>query len=207
MKTKLLILILFGQIFISAGQSIQINQIIPSAVSGGINVNLMVTTYNGAGYLSHSYTVMGNTINLSVCYWFNITLPVYQINNNFFISVPNDINYIINISIFNSSSQTTCNNYAMGPTASTNYLNIENFAEANNKYLIYPNPSAGIIEIKGDNFLAKQIDIYDNFARLVKQFKATSTKNIDLSDLNNGVYYMKIETENGNSTQKLILKK
>ena len=99
---KLLFLMFFCQVFTSNGQSIQIDQITPTAVNGGININLLVTTHNGAGYLSHSYTVIGNTINLTVCYWFNILQPVYQINNDFLISVPNDINYTINISIINS---------------------------------------------------------------------------------------------------------
>lgn len=197
----------FGQIFISNGQSIQINQITPTAVSDGINVNLLVTTYNGAGYLSHSYTVVENTINLSVCYWFNTTLPIYQINNDFLISVPNNINYIINVSIFNSFSQTVCDNFSTGPTASTNYLEIENFEEANNKYLIYPNPSKGTIELIGDESLIKHIKIYDNLGRLIKQLKERITKNIDLYELNDGIYIINIETESGNLNQRFIIKK
>lgn len=207
MKTKLLFLMFFGQIFISNGQSIQINQITPTAVSDGINVNLLVTTYNGAGYLSHSYTVVENTINLSVCYWFNTTLPMYQINNDFLISVPNNINYIINVSIFNSFSQTVCDNFSTGPTASTNYLEIENFEEANNKYLIYPNPSKGTIELIGDESLIKHIKIYDNLGRLIKQLKERITKNIDLYELNDGIYIINIETESGNLNQRFIIKK
>lgn len=207
MKTKLLFLMFFGQIFISNGQSIQINQITPTAVSDGINVNLLVTTYNGAGYLSHSYTVIENTINLSVCYWFNTTLPIYQINNDFLISVPNNINYIINVSIFNSFSQTVCDNFSTGPTASTNYLEIENFEEANNKYLIYPNPSKGTIELIGDESLIKHIKIYDNLGRLIKQLNERITKNIDLYELNDGIYIINIETESGNLNQRFIIKK
>lgn len=207
MKTKLLFLMFFGQIFISNGQSIQINQITPTAVSDGINVNLLVTTYNGAGYLSHSYTVVENTINLSVCYWFNTLLPIYQINNDFLISVPNNINYIINVSIFNSFSQTVCDNFSTGPTASTNYLEIENFEEANNKYLIYPNPSKGTIELIGDESLIKHIKIYDNLGRLIKQLKERITKNIDLYELNDGIYIINIETESGNLNQRFIIKK
>lgn len=39
MKTTILTILLFGQIFLSFGQSIQINQITPTYVTGGINVN------------------------------------------------------------------------------------------------------------------------------------------------------------------------
>jgi hypothetical protein len=207
MKTKLLFLLFFVQIFIVIGQSLQINQIIPTAVNGGINVNLKVTSFNGAGYVSHSYTVVGNTINLSVCYWFNFTLPVLQMNNNFLIAVPNNINYVINVSTVNSSSQTVCNNFSNGPTRSTNYLETENFELQNSKYSIYPNPSKGIIELKGDESLIKQIKIYDNLGRLIKFFNGSSTKNIDLFELNDGIYYVNVETESGNWKKKLIIKK
>ena len=207
MKTKLLFFLLFVQISMVNGQSIQINQILPTAVNGGINVNLLVTTYNGAGYLSHSYTVVGNTINLNVCYWFNILLPVYQISKDFLISVPNNINYVINVSIFNSSSQTVCDNFSVGPTGSTNYLETENFVSHKSKYSIYPNPSKGIIELKGDESLVTQIKIYDNIGRLIKFLNGNSTKNIDLFELNDGIYYVNVETETGNWKKKLIIKK
>ena len=207
MKTKLLFLLFFAQISMVNGQSIQINQIMPTAVNGGINVNLLVTTYNGAGYLSHSYTVVGNTINLNVCYWFNITLPVFQISKDFLLTVPNNINYVINASTFNSSSQTVCDNFSAGPTASTNYLETENFESQNSKYSIYPNPSKGIIELKGDESLVRQIKIYDNLGRLIKLLIGSSTKNIDLFELNDGIYYVNLETETGNWKKKLIIKK
>lgn len=207
MKTKLLFLLFFVQLSIVNGQSIQINQIMTTPVNGGINVNLLVTTYNGAGYLSHSYTVVGNTINLDVCYWFNSLQPIYQISKDFLITVPNDINYVINISIFNSSSQTVCNNFSAGPTASTNYLETENFELQNSKYAIYPNPSKGIIELKGVDSLVKQIKIYDNLGRLIKLLNGGSISNIDLFELKDGIYYVYVETETGNWKKKLILKR
>jgi len=206
MKTKLLFLLIFVQIATSQGQSIQINQITSTAVTTGINVNLLVTTFNGAGYLSHSYTVTGNTIDLTVCYWFNLTLPVYQINNDFLIDVSNTESYVINVHIFNSSSQTVCDNYSTGPTATTNYLENENFKESITNYSIFPNPSNGTFELRGDESLVKQVKIYDELGRLIKQLDDRK-KNIDLSELQEGIYIVKIETDNGNLNQKLIIKK
>ena len=92
MKIRLFFLLLVLNFSSSYSQSIQINQITPSNVSGGINLNLLVTTYNGAGYLSNTYTINGNSINLSVCYWFNVLQPVYQMSNDFFIPITNVIN-------------------------------------------------------------------------------------------------------------------
>jgi hypothetical protein len=76
MRTKLLLLLLLGQLTITNAQNIAIDQITPSVVDGGINVNLLVTTFNGAGYLSNSYEITGNTINITVCSWFSAILPV-----------------------------------------------------------------------------------------------------------------------------------
>lgn len=127
----LLIVFNFSSIY---SQSIQINQITPSSVSGGINVNLLVTTFNGAGYLSNAYTVNGNTINLSVCYWFNVLQPVYQMSNDFFIPISNSSSYTINISIFHSLSTTVCDYFSAGPTATTNFLDVNNFEKAKENY-------------------------------------------------------------------------
>ena len=207
MKTKLLFLLFFVQLSIVNGQSIQINQIMTTPVNDGINVNLLVTTSSGAGYLNHSYTVVGNTINLDVCYWFNSLSVISQISNDFLITVPNDINYVINISTFNSSSSTVCNYFSVGPTASINYLETENYELQNSKYSIYPNPSKGIIELKGVDSLVKQIKIYDNLGRLIKLLNGDGISNIDLFELNDGIYYVYVETETGNWKKKLIIKK
>lgn len=207
MKTKLLFLLFFVQLSIVNGQSIQINQIMTTPVNDGINVNLLVTTSSGAGYLNHSYTVVGNTINLDVCYWFNSLSVISQISKDFLITVPNDINYVINISTFNSSSSTVCDYFSVGPTASINYLETENYELQNSKYSIYPNPSKGIIELKGVDSLVKQIKIYDNLGRLIKLFNGDGISNIDLFELNDGIYYVYVETETGNWKKKLIIKK
>lgn len=207
MKTKLFFLLLLGQLYSSYGQSIQINQITPTAVSGGVNVNLIVTTFNGAGYLSHTYTVNGNTINLSVCYWFNFTLPVFQINNDFVIPVQNNTNYTINVSTFNSSSATVCDFYSAGPTGTVNYLEIDGFEKIKEEYTLFPNPTQGKVAFNGDEILINKITIYDNFGRLIKQLKDTTDTYLDLKELNDGMYFVKIETENGSLNQKIILKK
>jgi hypothetical protein len=207
MKTKTLSLLFFFQLVFSFGQSMQINQITPTAVNGGINVNLLVTTFNGAGYLSHSYSIVNNTIDLSVCYWFDLTLAVYQINNDFFIEVPNNTNYVINVGVVNSSSQSVCNNFSTGPTATTNYLEKNVFETLKENYTIYPNPANGIIEFKGLDEPVKLIQIFDNLGRTIKEFKDFRFKAINLNDLNDGSYIIKIQTENGSLNQKLILKK
>ncbi len=188
-------------------QSIQINQITPSSVSGGINVNLLVTTFNGAGYLSNSYTVNGNTINLSVCYWFNVLQPVYQMSNDFFIPISNSSNYTINISIFHSLSSTVCDYFSAGPTATTNFLDVNNFEKVKENYALFPNPTSGKIEFIGDQSMINKISIFDNIGRIIKSEDNIINNSLELNEFNDGIYFIKLETKSGNFTQKIILKK
>ena len=70
---------------------------------------------------------------------------------------------------------------------------------------IYPNPSNGKITIlKPNSITLKTIAVYNIIGKLVKSIKATNT--IDLSELNKGVYVLKLIAENGqNKTLKLVL--
>ena len=204
MRTKLLFLLLFGPLFFSFGQAIQIDKITPTAVSGGVNVHLVVTTFNGAGYLSNSYTVAGNTIELSVCYWFSPLLPVFQMANDFFIPVTSSGNYTINVSIFHSASTTVCDFFAPGPTGSTTILATPDFDSQKRDLTLFPNPTSGKVEYLGNNTDVKNIQVFDHLGRLVKQIKNTA---IDLTDLSEGMYLIKMETENASFTQKVVVKK
>lgn len=205
MKARLLFLLLLGQMFFSYGQ-IQINQITPTAVSNGLNVNLLVTAYSGAGYLSHNYTTTGNTINLSVCYWINATAPVFQISNDFIIPVPNNTNYTINVSVVYSTSQINCNNFSIGPTATAYYLDVDDFEKIKEDYALFPNPTDGKVDFRGNAASINEISLFDNLGRLVKQTKNSIGNSLDLKNLNDGVYLVKIETEFGVINQKIILK-
>jgi hypothetical protein len=207
MKMRLFFLLLVLNYSSIYSQSIQINQITPSSVSGGINVNLLVTTFNGAGYLSNSYTVNGNTINLSVCYWFNVLQPVYQMSNDFFIPISNSSNYTINISIFHSLSSTVCDYFSAGPTATTNFLDVNNFEKVKENYALFPNPTSGKIEFIGDQSMINKISIFDNIGRIIKSEDNIINNSLELNEFNDGIYFIKLETKSGNFTQKIILKK
>ncbi len=71
---------------------------------------------------------------------------------------------------------------------------------------IYPNPVNDILKIENNSlFEIKDIKVYSIFGRLVlsPQFQKESNQ-IDLSSLNNGAFFIKIETEIGYLTKKTI---
>lgn len=203
MKTKLLLFLLLTSL-VSYGQSIQINQITPTAVSGGINVNLLVTTFNGAGYLSNTHTVSGNTITLNVCYWFNLTLPVYQMSNDFFIPLSTAGNYTINVNIFHSASATQCDFFANGPSGTTNFLSNSAFEINTTHWQLYPNPTSGSVSFEGNSLDLKHVTVYDATGRLVHTFV---DREIDFSAFNDGIYLVKIATTDQIVMQKVVVKR
>ena len=70
--------------------------------------------------------------------------------------------------------------------------------------IIYPNPTAGLVKINSQNEIRK-IEIYNNIGQLlVSNF---GQKEIDISTLNRGIYFVKILSENGQTEIKKVIKK
>lgn len=84
--------------------------------------------------------------------------------------------------------------YIEGPLLETENLN-------NQKPIIYPNPSKGILNI-GNKDLNK-ILIYDFSGKKIEEL--TATPQIDLSDISKGIYLMKLISEEGILVAKIIL--
>ena len=209
MKKLLLILFIFGTILNTYCQNILITQLSATSVTGGVNVNVKTISGTGSGYLSNTYTVTGNVIDLSVCYWFDNTLPILQFDNDFLIPLTITDNYTVNVHIKLSTSQVTCDNFATtdNGTTSVSYLSTNSFEKIKDDYTLFPNPTNGKVEYKGNELPINQIDIFDNIGRLVKQINGISENSLDLNELKDGIYLVKIQTENGNLNQKIIIKK
>lgn len=189
---------------VSHSQYLQFNSMIASPIENGINVHVKVTTFNGAGYLNHSYTVVNSDIYLTVCYWFNITLPVYQIENDFPIIVPdNQQNYTIHLAIFNSSSQTDCDNYSAGPSAVTTYLDTKKFSSENFK--IAPNPFSSTFEINSNQPIA-WYKLYDVVGKEIISVNSKQVLDIKTEILKSGVYLLELTFDDKKSNIIKLIK-
>jgi hypothetical protein len=71
---------------------------------------------------------------------------------------------------------------------------------------IYPNPAKDILYVKSDleNFEYAIISILGNVVSKGKLFK--SETQIDVSNINSGVYFLVLKSENGKFIEKLIIK-
>lgn len=79
----------------------------------------------------------------------------------------------------------------------------------NNVFSIYPNPSKGQLHINWKNGVSgdAQVMISDISGRVIYN-QSTSTKSvieIDLTKLNQGVYFIKVNTSKGQHTERIVL--
>ncbi len=75
----------------------------------------------------------------------------------------------------------------------------------NIEFSIYPNPSTGEINIVSGNNTIDKIEVLDVTGKVIKESTSNShSTKLDLSDLSNGVYYIKASGVNQNQITKLI---
>ena len=65
---------------------------------------------------------------------------------------------------------------------------------------IFPNPTTGIVNIEAEGL--NKVVVYDVTGRIMKSVANEST--IDISNLEAGVYFFSVETENGSAMKKLV---
>ena len=77
----------------------------------------------------------------------------------------------------------------------------------NDAFKMFPNPTSGIVQIDA-KYVIKQILISDLNARIIKTIPINSKNGtIDVSNLENGVMLLSLETQQGVFTQKLLIQK
>jgi type 1 fimbria pilin len=81
--------------------------------------------------------------------------------------------------------------------------------DLNNYFSVIPNPSNGMIQISGNTIANSQVHVLDITGKLllIKDTHAANSMQLDLSDLPNGVYFIRVESASGSSVQKVILAK
>jgi hypothetical protein len=81
-----------------------------------------------------------------------------------------------------------------------------NFPETT-KYLVYPNPTTGELTVCGERYAVCGIEVFDVYGRNVSYNHHIITSShhlINISALSAGVYFLKIDTEKGTITKKII---
>ncbi len=84
------------------------------------------------------------------------------------------------------------------------FVGIEDIASTNNDVAVFPNPTDGILKLDLES--AKEILLFDDVGRFIKQINITSASNkIDLSNHPNGIYYLKFKIDGQIIVKKIVL--
>lgn len=82
-------------------------------------------------------------------------------------------------------------------------------AQKQNSISVYPNPTSGFVTIQNkNNSNLKNVEIYNVAGQLVQRFNVSNAKNasLDMSQLTNGTYVLKVVTETESNSVKVIKK-
>jgi len=211
-------------LFLVIGQTINAINIQELSLSQGtgnnINVGLKVTEGSLIIYNNYSYTLENNVITLTVCYNRTTISSFTTLNNEFTIEnvdlttsnytlivIANYNRWVDGQAIcdFTNNSDTATLSFS-APLTQTVTLS-SNFFDINDTFILFPNPTNGLLEFKSDEAILHTINVYDSLGRSVKMFNAISSKILDLKDLENGIYLIELNTAKGKVTRKIILKK
>ena len=70
------------------------------------------------------------------------------------------------------------------------------------KFLVYPNPTSSILNLKVDNQQIQEVKIYNLTGKEV--FKTSEIENINISQLSSGIYFIQIKTDTNTFTKKIL---
>lgn len=80
-----------------------------------------------------------------------------------------------------------------------------NNVDANNLFVMYPNPASNMLELNFTHQSNRTITVTDVQGKVYMQFTSNQTnQQIDISTLPQGFYFIRVDDENGVSTKKLI---
>jgi hypothetical protein len=111
-----------------------------------------------------------------------------------------------------SSTQGVCDYSTIVDEATMDFLTPVNgiillaatdFGNKNDYLKIYPNPAKSVLNIE-TTLKIERINIYDASGKMVKTWQSVG-KNIDVSQLKNGIYHLEIFTDKGRFYEKFLV--
>jgi hypothetical protein len=126
-------------------------------------------------------------------FYFSQNTNIQPISVNFTGSLIPTVN-VINIDSLNIQQEEGC----------IEILGELNEWEDQSQLSIYPNPSTGEVVLTSDSSIEQVVNVFDTFGKLCATImKSSTSKQIDLSYLGEGVYFVQVENE----VRKLVIKK
>jgi len=212
MKKILIFIMALSSYFVNS-QTIQSLNVSPNGTDT-VDVNLEIFYHQYIDYLGFDYEVVGNIINLNVCYHHAPANVIVYDNRTFNIPIVNPIDYTLNVVIYRSVDISTCDYNSITDTATlefttpltdTVYLGVAEFEEVINQIIVYPNPVKDVLNIKVSGSLdIKNIEIYNMLGSQIKSV-SNNFESMDVSGLSHGMYFLKFGTNKGVLLKKVLV--
>ncbi len=182
--------------------------------SNQIKTKLKVYLPNVGEFVNSSTTINENVITLSTYYFMIGATAISNLENDFYIDIPNNGNYTLIVHQYVSGSEQMCGEeYCLEDTVTLNFsapidgtvsLNANEVQNNSSRITLFPVPTKEVLNIKTDIKIEK-INIYDNAGNLILSNLKDSKLNI--SQLKNGMYYVEILSDKKKLHKKFIIQK
>ena len=81
---------------------------------------------------------------------------------------------------------------------------IDNYT-LDNSVTVYPNPTSGVVQIKNEEWRMENVEVYDVFGKLLNVMSVNDhTATLDLGGYAKGTYFVKVTTERGVVTKRVV---
>ena len=122
---------------------------------------------------------------------------------------PIEVDFVMAVPTTNATSaDMTFDNYVAKASNTDTLLNTSLIEASQNSISIYPNPANDVINVAVTNsngiVSIEKATITDINGRTIKNVASVTNNQINVSDLNSGIYFLTIETAEGNTTKKFI---
>lgn len=184
-----------------------------------IEVTVVSTYANTFSYIGSNYTINENEIDLSVCYYISSwSQPaVTTITKKLYVFIPTNItDFVLNFNLYNSQSATSCDYYEhldsanlsfSMPLTDTVFLSNSNFQENKDlSFTVYPNPAQNELNINSKEKTIESIQLFNVLGEKVLESNS-SQSNVDLTNVQNGIYFLVIKTDEGILKKKIMVRK
>jgi hypothetical protein len=121
---------------------------------------------------------------------------------------PGEVNFLGVAGTGNTvASSAEYDNFVVKASATDQLLSAENsFATAN--FSVFPNPATDVVNVNAGNLVINSIQVTDLNGRVINTINvnASSTAQVNISELMTGIYFLTVNTDQGVGTSKIVKK-
>lgn len=175
-------------------------------IHGPPMVNSIVRKF-GCGAVAAAYDVSGNELSITSSYSSSASFEWTKCGETTVLSTDDtfepteDGDY--QVTVTDGACETTSNCVTVEIEEDTSDLS----KEEKNSLKLFPNPSAGKVQVEGENLVGAQLNVLDFTGKIVHtETLLTNTTSVELTSLSKGVYVFNIVSANKSFNQKVIIK-